>query len=114
MVGLTSCPTDFSEEWLRMVLMSDQKKLEMKEPCIYQIQIQGTLDESWGDYFGGGFVTIKDDDNLITTLHTLPIDQPEFVGLVNRLNGLGLRLLSVKSVPAVTDHSTFEHDSRPG
>jgi hypothetical protein len=77
--------------------MNDRQKLALNEPAIYQIQIQGTLDENWGDYFGGQI--IYSTDQAVTTLHTPLMDQPALVGLVGRLNGLGLRLLSVKQMP---------------
>ena len=84
--------------------MHDLPKLGLKEPSVYLIQIQGTLDDSWGDYFGGEFMTFQDDEqNPLTTLRTPLIDQSELVGLVNRLNGLGLRLLSVESMLAECD-----------
>lgn len=85
--------------------MNTEQKLVLKEPSIYLIQIQGTLDDSWGDYFGGEFETSQADESQppVTILRTPLIDQAGLVGLVNRLNGLGLRLLSVESVPAESD-----------
>jgi hypothetical protein len=84
--------------------MRNLQKPGLKEPSVYLIRIQGTLDESWGDYFGGESTPSQDDEqNPLTTLRTPLIDQSELVGLVNRLNGLGLRLLSVESVLAECD-----------
>ena len=89
--------------------MSDLQKLGRKDQSIYLIQIQGILDDSWGDYFGGEFVTFQgDEQNPLTTLRTPLIDQSELVGLVNRLNGLGLRLLSVESVLAECDQPSSD------
>ena len=85
---------------VRQVLVTDPQSLPLKEPSTYQIRIQGLLDENWGDYFGGEIEVTQEEDDPTpkTTLRTPPIDQPELVGLVNRLNGLGLRLLLVEQV----------------
>ena len=89
--------------------MSDLQKLGRKDQSIYLIQIQGILNDSWGDYFGGEFMTFQDDEqNPLTTLRTPLIDQSELVGLVNRLNGLGLRFLSVESVLAECDQPSSD------
>lgn len=77
--------------------MNDLQIPALHEPAIYQIQIHGILDESWGDYFGGKVVT--DADGVVTTLCTPLMDQAALVGLVNRLNGMGLRLLAVEQMP---------------
>jgi hypothetical protein len=45
----------------------------------------------------------------VTILHTLPMDQPALVGLVNRLNGLGLRLLSLEHFFIEEDRSSANH-----
>ena len=87
--------------------MSDQQLLPLYEPAIYQIQIQGALNESWGEYVGGQAVSST--DGTVTTLRTPPMDQAALVGLVSRLNGLGLRLLSVEQENVVDDYSTANH-----
>lgn len=79
------------------------ENLSLKEPTTYQIHIQGTLDDSWSDYFGGQIVTSEDE--TVTILRTSPMDQPALVGLINRLNGLGLRLLLVEQVDLVEGHT---------
>ena len=76
--------------------MKDRQKQPLAEPANYQIHIQGTLDDSWGDYFGGRIVPTEDE--TVTILRTSPMDQPALVGLVNHLNGMGLCLLLVEQV----------------
>lgn len=88
-------------------MVSDQQILPLYEPAIYQIQIQGALDESWGEYFGGQVVSSA--DGTVTSLRTPPLDQAALVGLINRLNGLGLRLLSVEQEDVVDDYSTANY-----
>jgi hypothetical protein len=81
-------------------VVNDRQKLALCEPSVYQIHIQGTLDESWGDYFGGQIVSVKAEvDQLpVTSLRTPLMDQAALVGLISRLHGLGLRLLLVEHV----------------
>lgn len=83
--------------------MKDRQKQLLAEPANYQIHIQGTLDDSWGDYFGGRIVSV--DDGAVTIVQTPSMDQPALVGLINRLNGLGLRLLLVEQVDLAEGHT---------
>ena len=87
--------------------MRNQQRLPLKEPSIYQLHIQGILNESWGDYFGGEIVSIKEEENqpTVSTMRTLPIDQAALVGLINRLNGLGMRLILVEQLKVEEDPS---------
>ncbi len=74
------------------------RKINMYEPAVYRIYIQGELDESWAEYFGAQSVTIEADEagNIVTCLISEPIDQAALVGLVNNLNSLGIPLISVE------------------
>ena len=80
--------------------MKDRHEFSLKEPSIYQIHIQGILDDKWGDYFGGEIVSITEavDQPPVTFFRTQPMDQPALVGFISRLNGMGLRLLLVEEV----------------
>ena len=66
--------------------MNERERLKLREPSIYQIHIQGSLDESWGDYFGGEVTSIEDEAGrlAVTTLRTPPMDQAALVGLISR------------------------------
>jgi hypothetical protein len=92
--------------------LNNRQKLALKDPSIYQILIQGTLDESWGDYFGGQVVSTRDEADQLpeTTLRTPAMDQATLVGLVSRLHGLGLRLLLVEHVCFEEDRSSVSHE----
>ena len=92
--------------------MSERQQLALRDPSIYNIHIQGILDESWGDYFGGQVVSTQDDARRrpVTTLRTPPMDQAALVGLVSRLNGLGLRLLLVEHESVKENRSTANHE----
>ncbi len=60
---------------------------------VYQIRIKGQLDAQWTDWFEGLTITLEEDGD---TLLTGPvIDQAALHGLLKKVNGLGLPLVSV-------------------
>ena len=59
---------------------------------IYQIKVQGKLDESWSGWFNGMAVTVEDDT---TTLTGVVVDQAALRGILSRLWDLNLALISV-------------------
>jgi len=63
-------------------------------PSFYQIQVRGTLDESWSDWFDGFSLTQHDDQTLLAGQ---VIDQTALLGILAKINDLGLVLLSVKN-----------------
>ena len=74
------------------------QKLNMYEPAVFRICIQGELDEYWSEYFGAQSVSVEVDQagNVVTVLISEPMDQAALVGLVNNLNSLGIPLISVE------------------
>jgi hypothetical protein len=67
-------------------------------PGLYEIRIQGHLDEHWTNWFGGLNLTLEDDG---TTLLTGPVvDQAALHGLLRKVRDLGLPLISVMRVEA--------------
>ena len=60
---------------------------------IYQIRLQGHLDNQWTDWFGGLTVTL--DDNGETLLTGPVVDQAALFGLLRKVRDLGMPLLSV-------------------
>jgi hypothetical protein len=62
--------------------------------AIYQIKIQGLLDESWSDWLDGlAIVPLAHGETLLTG----PIrDQAALHGLLNKIRDLGLPLLGVE------------------
>jgi hypothetical protein len=77
-------------------------KLAVDEPVFFRICIQGALDESWEDYLGLQAISVEVDKAGIAASHlnTKALDQAGLVGLINRLNALGLPLISVKYLAA--------------
>lgn len=73
-------------------------KLTMHRPAVFRICIQGELDERWSEYFGAKSTSVEVDEagNIVTVIVSEPIDQAALVGLVNRLNALGIPLISVE------------------
>ena len=64
----------------------------------YEIQVHGQLDEAWLNWFGEAKVQVATlaDDNEITTISNVVMDQAGLVGLIRRLHGHGIVLLSVR------------------
>lgn len=65
---------------------------------IYQIRIQGLLDESWSDWLEGMAITFEmgSDGSDITVITGPVIDQAALHGILNRIRDLNLPLLSVQ------------------
>lgn len=74
------------------------RKLNMHEPAVFRICIQGELNESWFEYFCAQSVSVEVDEagNAVTVIISEPMDQGALVGLVNHLNALGIPLISVE------------------
>lgn len=66
---------------------------EMSTPPIYQIRINGHLDETWIDWFSP--LVVVNEPNGETTLMGEVRDQAELHGLIDRVFNLNLTLLSV-------------------
>jgi hypothetical protein len=66
----------------------------------YEIKVQGHLDDSLLGWFGNVKVRVKTlpDDNHVTTLSDVVMDQAGLVGLIRRLHGHGIVLISVRLV----------------
>ena len=62
-------------------------------PARYQIQVRGTLDPRWSDWFDQ--LSISHDAEGNTVLAGQLSDQAALYGLINRLRDLGLTLLAV-------------------
>ena len=87
-----------------------RQRINMFEPAVFAIRIGGRLGESWSEYFGAQSISVEVDESGLssTTLISEPVDQATLVGMINRLNGLGLPLVSVESLPAPVANSTSE------
>ena len=59
----------------------------------YQIRIQGILDPSWSDWFGGFSIIVQGDETLLAGA---VIDQAALHGILAKLNDLGLPIICVE------------------
>ena len=73
-----------------------RQKLSLDRPATYQIKVPVHLDESWSDWAMGMTISVESegDGPPITTL-TGDLDQAALLGLLRRLYGRGLPLISV-------------------
>lgn len=89
-----------------------QQRINMFEPAVFVIRIEGRLGASWLDYFGAQSMSVEVDEAGLgsTTLISEPVDQAALVGMINRLNGLGLPVVSVQCVLAPVETGPSEQD----
>lgn len=66
----------------------------------YEIKVHGQPDDSWLGWFGEAKVQaeILADHNQVTTFSDVVMDQAGLVGLIRRLHGLGIVLLSIRQM----------------
>ena len=79
-------------------LMSNETfpKPNSRQPCIYQIRLEGHLGSQWTDWFGGLTITLQENGD---TLLTGPVvDQAALYGLLRKVRDLGLPLVSLQRV----------------
>ena len=86
--------------------MATSKGLTFGAAAVYQIGVQGRLDESWSDCMHGVDeirVQKLPDEALVTVLTGHFIDQAELAGVLNTLYDLGFPLLSVQCLGVIPD-----------
>jgi hypothetical protein len=62
----------------------------------FEIHVKGHLDESWSDWLEGLDVTLLENGEMILTGHIG--DQAALMGILNKLYGLNLAILSVNEI----------------
>lgn len=69
----------------------------------YEIKVCGQPDDSWLGWFGAAqaHVEVLVDNSQVTTFSDVIMDQAGLVGLIRRLHGHGIVLLSVRQVAFV-------------
>jgi hypothetical protein len=67
---------------------------------IYQIKVQGELDQSWSDWLGEVEITAAraEDGSVITTIVVDAADQPALFGVLDRIRDLNFILIHVGRV----------------
>jgi hypothetical protein len=76
---------------------------------LYRIVVRSELGDTVASAFEGMRMETKDGRTILTGEVK---DQPHLFGVLDRLNGLGLELLSVQAMPD-EDHSSSERDPEP-
>jgi hypothetical protein len=72
------------------------KKREADKRAVYQIKVEGTLDERWSDWFSGlALVAGSEGEGAPMTTLTGLMDQAALRGILNKVWDLNLTLLSV-------------------
>jgi hypothetical protein len=66
------------------------------EPELYEIRIEGHLDDRWTAWFGG--LTLTREDNGETLLTGQVVDRAALHGLLRKVRDVGMPLLSVTRV----------------
>ena len=74
--------------------------LTLGTPATYRITIQGHLDSSWSDDFGGMAVNnqVSKDGSWQTVLSGRLVDQAALFGVLDGLYGLGFPLVAVECI----------------
>lgn len=65
----------------------------MEKPTVYEIRVEGHLTERWSDWFEE--LAIHNEPNNETILIGLINDQAALFGVLNKIQGLNLTLISV-------------------
>ena len=73
--------------------MTDRRNYD--QPTHYIIRIQGVLDSTWSDWFGGFTITRQNGETL---LEGEVRDQAALHGILAKINELGLVILSVEKI----------------
>lgn len=73
----------------------------------YRICVRGQLDPSWSDRMAGlQIAATSDPEGPLTTLEGSVRDQSELTGVLDTLNDLNLKLVSVQSLPPPRNEGT--------
>ena len=82
-----------------------KQKLTLDYPAIYQIEVQGYLDESRSDWFDNMTIVPRADSQgvSVTRLTGTVIDQAALHGLLRKLYDLGMPLLSVNCIEQIQE-----------
>jgi hypothetical protein len=86
----------------KQTMSKSMGKQTMSKGTVYRIVVRSELSERYAAAFEGMKMETKDGQ---TILIGEIIDQPHLFGILDRINGLGLELLSVQALPEDTHQS---------
>jgi len=78
-----------------------------EKPRVYQIRLQGHLDQQWADWFGGLMIVLA--ENGDTVLTGLVVDQAALHGLLKKVRDLGMPLISVNRTEGDQANTLIKH-----
>jgi len=81
----------------------------MRKGTIYRIVVRSELGDKYAEAFEGMQMEAKGGYMVLTGKI---IDQPQLYGILNRINGLGLELLSVQAMPDARPSTERDRDSK--
>ena len=67
----------------------------MPDEFVYEIKVQGRLNEDWAAWLNGMSVILEHSDPPVTTMTGAVVDQAKLRGIINKLWDLNLTLISV-------------------
>ena len=76
---------------------------------VYRIVVRSELSDRYAVAFEGMKIETKDGETILTGEI---VDQPHLFGILDRINGLGLELLSVRALPEDA-HPSAERNGEP-
>ncbi len=93
-------------------VQGQRQRVNMFDRAVFRIRLEAGLDESWLKYFAVQSISVEVDEagHCTTTLISEPVDQAALIGIVNRLNGLGLPLASVEHLGTPLENGLAELD----
>src|SRR5215218_5145309 len=80
----------------KQAMSKSMGKQTMSKGTVYRIVVQSELSSRYAVAFEGMEMETNSGDTILTGE---VIDQPHLFGILDRINGLGLRLLSVQALP---------------
>lgn len=90
-------------------MSNDKPKLTLYRPVTYQIKVPGALDPLWVGDTGSLSVVVEENvSGQPISILTGLMDQAALLGLLRRLYGLGLPLISVVYVASITNDNESE------
>jgi hypothetical protein len=75
---------------------SGKRMMRKGTGTVYRIVVRSELGDTYAAAFEGMEMERRDGDTVLTGRI---VDQPHLYGILDRINGLGLRLLSVQALP---------------
>jgi hypothetical protein len=94
---------------MRQGQKKDRQMMSEGTGTVYRIVVRSELSDRYAVAFEGMKMETKHGETILTGE---VIDQPHLYGILDRINGLGLELLSLQALPE-EDHPSAERNREP-